>query len=272
MNMLNGIKKNKLYISIILIIVIIITFGFLYTRKTEAPIHKEEFIVKEKSEETKPQNVIPNNTSTIAQKYKIVNRNIIRPEDTKNKSKVILLTIDDGPSGRTKEMIDILKKHNAKAIFFINGMHDKGYPGIIKYTSEEGFAVGNHTWSHLNLKKEKDLKISEKEINTNTELITKETGIRPRFFRAPYGESNTTVRQIIKDDGMIFMDWSGAAKDWEKSTKDQKIFVDNVMKDLHNGSIILIHEHPWSIANMDALLTEIESKGYTYVDPKDIIE
>lgn len=270
--MLKKILNNKLYISLILILVIIVIFGVLYVRKTEAPIYKEEFVVKENREAIDSKNVIQNTQSIPIQKYKIVNRSIVVPEDIKNKSKVILLTIDDGPSGRTKEMIDILKKHNAKAIFFVNGMHDKGYPGIIKYTSDEGFAVGNHTWDHLNLRREKDLKVSEKEINTNTELITQETGSKPRFFRAPYGESNATVRQIIKNDGMIFMDWSGAAKDWEKATENKEVFVDNVMKDIRNGSIILVHEHPWSIANMDALLTAIESKGYTYIDPKDIIE
>jgi hypothetical protein len=68
------------------------------------------------------------------------------------------------------------------------------------------------------------------------------------------------------------MNWSGAAKDWEKSTVEKDIFISNVTSNLHSGSIILIHEHPWSLANLDALLTTLESDGYTYVDPKNIIE
>jgi peptidoglycan/xylan/chitin deacetylase (PgdA/CDA1 family) len=151
-------------------------------------------------------------------------------------------------------------------------MHDSANAGVIEQTAKEGFAVGNHTWDHLNLKKEEDVNIIEKEINKDSELINKLTGSFPRFFRAPYGESNTYIRKLAKDKGMIFMDWSGAAKDWEKSTIEKDIFINNVTNNLHSGSIILIHEHPWSLANLDALLTTLESDGYTYVDPKNIIE
>lgn len=247
---------------------IIITL-FIYVRKIEAPqpVINEEI---KSAKETLPvkEKVEINNT----EKYKIIKEGVITPENKANKKKTILLTVDDGPSIRTKEMLAILNKHNAKAIFFINGMHDKNNIGVIKEINDEGFAIGNHTWSHLNLKREKDAKIIEKEITRNTDLITKITGAPPRFFRPPYGESSRYVKSLIKDNGMIFMNWSGATKDWEKSTIEKDVFVNNVMKDLHKGEIILIHEHPWSVANLDALLTDLESKGYTFVDPKDIIE
>lgn len=274
------IKKNKkIYFIIILILVIIIAL-FIYAKIIEAPIPAttltttiEQPIINEEvksAEETLPikEKVEINN----GEKYKIIKEGVIAPENKANKKKTVLLTVDDGPSIRTKEMLSILNKHKAKAIFFINGMHDKNNKGVIKEINDEGFAIGNHTWSHLNLKREKDKKMIEKEINRNTDLIAKITGAPPRFFRPPYGESNAYVKSLVKDDGMIFMNWSGAAKDWEKSTVEKDVFVNNVMKDLHSGEIILIHEHPWSVANLDALLTDLESKGYTYVDPRDIIE
>ena len=147
------------------------------------------------------------------EKYKIVSRSVVVPEDPKNKNKVVLLTIDDGPSARTMEMINILKKHNAKAIFFINGMYDKNNKEVLALVEQEGFTVGNHTWSHMNLKRQKDFSLSKKEIDRNSNLIKDSTGKYPRFFRAPYGESNPEIRKYIKDNGMIFMDWSGAAMD-----------------------------------------------------------
>jgi peptidoglycan/xylan/chitin deacetylase (PgdA/CDA1 family) len=169
-------------------------------------------------------------------------------------------------------MIKILKNHKAKAIFFINGIHDKNNKDVIGEIAKDGFAVGNHTWNHVNLKRTKDTVLIENEINNNSELIKNLTGNNPRFFRPPYGESTGTIRKMIKDKGMIFMNWSGAAKDWEKATQEKDIFVSNVMNDLHSGSIILIHEHPWSLANLDALLSKMDSEGYSYVDPADIIE
>lgn len=103
-------------------------------------------------------------------------------------------------------------------------------------------------------------------------MINKLIGSPTRFFRAPYGESNEEVRKYVKGNGMIMMDWSGSVLDWTKASHEQSVFVENAMNNLHSGSIILIHEHPWSLANLDALLTRIEKDGYTYIDPKNIIE
>lgn len=249
----------------------IVLYVFIMIKTKNLSI-KNKTLVKNSKEEVTSVIKIDNPNSQIRARYKISGRSMVIPEDITNKTKIVLLTIDDGPSSRTGEMIEILKKHNAKAIFFINGMHNKESPGVIENTIKEGYEIGNHTWSHLNLKKERDMIVSEKEINRNSDLIKNLTGKSPRFFRAPYGESNPIIRKYVKDQGMIFMDWSGAAMDWDKSTKEKDVFVNNVMNNIHSGSIILIHEHPWSIANLDALLTTIESKGYTYVDPKDIIE
>jgi peptidoglycan/xylan/chitin deacetylase (PgdA/CDA1 family) len=253
-------KYKKLFIIIsAFIFVITISYG-LSAAKIEAPKSSGEIPI------------IKNNSVNNLEKYKIINRSIVVPLDILNKKKIILLTVDDGPSKRTLEIIDILKKHNAFAIFFINGMNDKNNQGTIEQINKEGFTVGNHTWSHLNLKKEKDVNIIDNEIIKNGELINKNTGSFPRFFRAPYGESTPSIRKFVKDNGMIFMDWSGSALDWNKASREKDVFVSNVINNLHSGSIILIHEHPWSVANLDALLTKIESEGYTYVNPNNIIQ
>ena len=192
------------------------------------------------------------------------------PDDPKRDTHVVLITIDDGPSVYGPDMIKTLTTHKAPAIFFINGMHDKANPGNIKRAYDAGFAIGNHTWSHANLSKIKKSSLIDTEINTNTQLIKKITGANPLFFRPPYGASTAYVRDLVKKEGMIFMNWSGAAKDWEKSARDEKGFLSNVTKDLHPGEIILIHEHKWTATYLDKLLTTLAQKGYTFVDPKDI--
>lgn len=242
-------------------IMVIITYGFSSIQIKNPKIDEEEILLQQKILEI-------SNTP----KYKIINRNLVVPIDLTKMDKIILLTVDDGPSKRTGEIIKILKNHNAKAIFFINGMHEKNNIGVIEEIYKSGNALGNHTWSHLNLKKEKDINIIDNEIIRNSELINNLTWVPTRFFRAPYGESNFYIRKFVKDNGMIFMDWSGSAIDWDKSTVEKDIFINNALINLHSGSIILIHEHPWSVANLDGLLTTLDEKGYTYIDPKDIIE
>jgi peptidoglycan/xylan/chitin deacetylase (PgdA/CDA1 family) len=191
--------------------------------------------------------------------------------DKKANKKVVLLTIDDGPSNQSENLLAILAKHNVKVIFFINGMHNKSNIGVIKKEFDAGHAIGNHTWSHNNLKLEKD-NVAQKEIDSNSKLIKDLTGANPRFFRSPFGVSSSFSRDYVKKQNMIAMNWSDAAKDWEKNTKDKKIFINNAMKDLHEGSIILMHEHTWSVSALDDLLTQIEKKGYTFLDPKDITQ
>lgn len=207
--------------------------------------------------------------SKIKTTYHITKNFDLVPDDKKGDTNVILITIDDGPSSYATDMLATLAKHNIKAIFFINGVHDKDYPGMIKKEFDAGHTIGNHTWDHPNLKKAKDSKILT-EIDTNTKLIVKETGQQPRFFRPPYGAITTYTKDLIKKQGMLFMNWSGAAKDWEKNTKDKKVFEQNILSSLHKGEIILIHEHQWTRDFLDDVLTKIEAKGYHFVDPKDV--
>ncbi|MNI28548.1 hypothetical protein D3C73_823280 [compost metagenome] len=68
------------------------------------------------------------------------------------------------------------------------------------------------------------------------------------------------------------MTWSNGSLDWEMSTKknDPNKVIANVMNQLHGGSNILMHELPWTVTALDSLLTQLEEKGYTFVDPRAI--
>lgn len=196
------------------------------------------------------------------------NFNVI-PNDPKANKKVVLLTIDDGPTIRSNDILKILTKENIKVIFFINGINVKNNPNVLKNEIKAGNAIGNHTWDHKNLKKLKDAQV-QKEIDQNTALIKKETGIASHFFRPPDGITGTFAKAYVQKNGMIIMNWSDAAIDWDKSAHDKKVFIANVMKGLHPGAVILMHEHPWSLSALPDLITTLKSKGYTFVDPKDI--
>ena len=260
-------KHRKILYLIFLIIIVIIITSFFW------PKNEKINLVQSEKETRQKETII---TSQLPQKIVdqyIISKNFdIVPKDPKSNKKIVLLTIDDGPSSQAIQMMKILEAHKIKAIFFINGMHDKANPGVIKEEAKAGFPIGNHTWSHINLAKTKNLDLINKEINSNADLIIKESSIAPRFFRSPYGVSSTYSRDLVKKDNMISMNWSDAAKDWEKTAKNQDVFVKNVTDGLHPGSIILIHEHPWSLANLDAMITTIEQKGYTFADPNNIVE
>jgi peptidoglycan-N-acetylglucosamine deacetylase len=110
------------------------------------------------------------------------------------------------------------------------------------------------------------------EIDQNSKLIETLTGQPPHFFRPPYGLSTPYLRDYVRKNYMIYMNWSGSAKDWEPTAHDEPVFMKNITDRLQPGGILLVHEHPWTVAYLDDLITLIQSKGYTFVDPNTIVE
>ncbi|KIL34862.1 xylanase deacetylase [Cohnella kolymensis] len=201
---------------------------------------------------------------------------IVPIDKAKNASKVVLLTFDDGPKDKLTLtlLLDTLDKHNAKAIFFVNGYRVKAHPELLKEIDNRKQVIGNHSWDHINLKKEKPAKIKQQLESVQT-IVKEVTGKTPVFFRPPFGSANASVHQIAKDNSMLFMTWSNGSLDWDlgrkvKDSDKPKAVIKNVMEQLHDGSNILMHELPWTAAAMDELLTALENKGYSFVDPNSI--
>jgi hypothetical protein len=94
----------------------------------------------------------------------VMNKNYdLVPKDPNGNKKVVLLTFDDGPKEKAmiEPMLDILDEHKAKAIFFMNGYRIKAHPELLKMVSERGQTIGNHSWDHINLKKEDNAKVDQ---------------------------------------------------------------------------------------------------------------
>lgn len=197
---------------------------------------------------------------------------VIKPIDASRPKKVVLLTFDDGPKEEKliTSLINTLDKHHAKAIFFVNGDRVKKRPDLLKMIHDRGQIIGNHAWNHDDLKK---MPISEatKQI-TDVQKIVKETiGVEPQFFRPPYGSGNDKLKDAVEQVGLLYMTWSNGSLDWDMSTKNKpdKV-IQNVLDQLHPGSNILMHELPWTAEALDDLLTQLEQKGYSFVDPREI--
>ncbi|QMV44349.1 polysaccharide deacetylase family protein [Cohnella cholangitidis] len=226
------------------------------------------------SEEVEP-NAAPEPTE-VEKTYRMNKNYFIVPIDKeKTESKVVLLTFDDGPKDHATldPILDTLDKHKAKAIFFVNGYRVKANPDLLTAIDERDQIIGNHSWDHISLKKEKAPKIKE-QIESVQAIVKEVTGKTPIFFRPPHGASNDAVRQISKDNGLLFMTWSNGSLDWDMNkipeNKRPQAVIDNVLEQLHPGSNILMHELPWTAETLDNLLTQLEQKGYSFVDPNAI--
>lgn len=219
------------------------------------------------TEETKPTQAEQIKLYRMSKVYRFV------PIDkTTTTDKVVLLTFDDGPKDEKQvtEMLDILDKHKAKAIFFVNGYRVKVHPELVKLIHDRGQTVGNHSYDHIDLKKENKESI-EKQIGDVSKQVEDIIGEAPKFFRPPFGSGNDTVRSYVKDHGMLYMTWSNGSLDWDTKNKNKPdAVIANVLEQLHSGANILMHELPWTIEALDELLTKLEAKGYGFIDPDTI--
>jgi len=223
-----------------------------------------------------PQESAATDPADIEKTYRMNKNYFIVPIDKeKTDGKIVLLTFDDGPKDpeTLDPLLDILDKHQAKAIFFVNGYRVKANPDLLKQIDDRGQVIGNHSWDHIELKKEKAPKIKE-QIEKVQQIVTDVTGKTPVFFRPPHGASNDDVRRIAKENGLLFMTWSNGSLDWAMGKiaeeKRPQAVIDNVMEQLHSGSNILMHELPWTAKALDDLLTQLEDKGYSFVNPNAI--
>ncbi|MDY8021475.1 polysaccharide deacetylase family protein [Paenibacillus polymyxa] len=196
------------------------------------------------------------------------------PNQQGTKKKVVLLTFDDGPKevAMINKIIDVLDKHKAKAIFFVNGYRVKQHPKLLKLIHDRGQSIGNHSWDHIVLKNKSEAEV-KKQIEPVQKIVKDITGQAPVFFRPPHGAGGDVGRKVAKENGLLYMTWSVGSLDWTmKKNQPNKTdaLLKNVTEQLHPGSNILMHELPWTAEALDSLLTRLEQKGYQFVDPQSI--
>lgn len=185
----------------------------------------------------------------------------------KTVNKVIYLTFDCGyDNGYTEPMLDVLKKHKAKATFFVTQTYIRDSTEIVKRMKEEGHMVGNHTITHPNLCEASVEKIRE-EIVGCQEYMKEATGYdMDMYFRPPKGEYSEYLLQVAKDLGYTTVFWSMAYLDYDVNNQPS---VDHVIehwqKYYHPGAIPLIHNvSSANAAALDTVLTNLEKEGYHF--------
>lgn len=209
----------------------------------------------------------------------------VRVPDRTNFNKRIALTFDDGPNpATTPQVMAILRRHNAKAAFFINGSK-LGVAGATdlarEIAADPQFILANHSHRHQNLAT-LEASVVATEID-RTDALIKSAGEIPRFFRFPFGSSNCGTMGQVRTRGYISTGWHIDSADWcfaagggvcKPSTfkyvpdEYRSSMLDYVMSQVRstNGGILLFHDiHPSTANALDGILTALEAAGYTFV-------
>ncbi|HET7580978.1 MAG TPA: polysaccharide deacetylase family protein [Bacillales bacterium] len=228
---------------------------------------KEKPQQKKKSSSAKKQNL----NKQQKPKYYMAENYYIKPIGHAD-PKVVLLTIDDAPDQHAVEMAKTLKKLHAKAIFFVMGdlIDTKQGKAKLKKIYDMGFPVGNHTYDHPYLSDLSEEK-QRAEIVPVYKEIKQVTGEPVKFFRAPHGDNTDVSDQLAAQRGVLVMNWS-YGYDWHQQyqspQKLTKVMLNPVdPPGLINGSILLLHDRPWTAKALPNIVKGLRQKGFKILDP-----
>ena len=182
--------------------------------------------------------------------------------------KVLYLTFDAGyENGYTGDILDVLKKHQVPAAFFLVGDYLERNADLVRRMVAEGHIVGNHTASHPDMSKITDKTAFTQELSEVESLFREITGKElPKYYRPPqgiYSEENLKLAQKL---GYKTVFWSLAYADWDNNKQPTREYAMNkLLPRTHNGAVILLHATSKTNAEiLDELLTAWKQQGYTF--------
>lgn len=170
------------------------------------------------------------------------------------KENKIALTFDDGPSEETKKILDILKKHNSKATFFIWGQRIPGNEGVIKRIIKEGNDVGNHSYKHQRLKFKPREEIKKDLEKCDEEL--KKLDIKTNLFRPPAFSIGINLWLICNKLKKKIILCDVVSDDWRRPGADKVVI--KVLRKTRNGSVIDFHDYLEGIGSNEDIVPIME--------------
>ena len=168
---------------------------------------------------------------------------LFRVESSRQEN-IVILTIDDGISNRTMEMLELLDKYNAKATFFIhkkNTQEVNNYREIITKIIQEGHELGNHTTQDIPSRSlsEEEFKQEFKEADT----FLRDFDFQPRFFRAAGGFYKTSImKPLLKENNYEPKFIMGSFLPWDTFFPLPNIYANQLIDNIFSGAIVVFHD------------------------------
>ena len=181
--------------------------------------------------------------------------------------KRVALTFDDGPHyAYTKVLLNGLKERKVVATFFVTGEHASLHPDLVKRMHDEGHLVGNHTYSHMQLRHDNREEYKEELILTN-EVLKEIIGEEIVFVRPPYGSWDKKFEEELN---MIPVLWTVDPLDW--CSGNVQCIVQNTICDVEENDIILMHDYyETSVTAALKIVDKLLEEGFSFVTVEEIL-
>jgi len=192
-------------------------------------------------------------------------------------NKLVSLTFDDGPDPETtRPLLQLLKRYNIKAAFFVTGERAALYGDLISEILAHGHDVGNHSYHHdpfLMLRSKKRL---YREIES-TQTLLRRFGISPAAFRPPVGITNPRLANVLMQLKLYCVTF--ACRAFDAGNRNIRGLSGRILKKVKPDDIILLHDVPprgevsteGFLREVDVILAGLKSKGLQVIPLAELI-
>jgi len=190
--------------------------------------------------------------------------------------KVLYLTFDAGyENGFMPQILDVLKKHEVPAAFFLVGNFLEKEPELVQRMVREGHTVGNHTWNHPDMSAIKDKAAFARQLEQVEQTYRQITGQEmEKFYRPPRGIYSEENLRMAQELGYRTVFWSLAYADWDNNAQPspEQAF-EKLLGRVHPGAVVLLHStSATNAAVLDELLSKWEDMGYRFAPLEELFE
>lgn len=184
-------------------------------------------------------------------------------------ARCVALTFDDGPGPDTGTLLDELAARDVPATFFVVGRQVQAYPDLVAREHAEGHVVGNHTWSHPDLRTLGPDQVAD-ELDRTARAVADATGQPPVLVRPPYGAVDDQVLSVLAGRGETAVLWDVDTEDWKN--RDATETTRRALDGAHPGAILLMHDvHPSTVQAVPGLVDQLRAQGYTLVTVPELL-
>ena len=183
----------------------------------------------------------------------------------------VALTFDDGPGAVTGRLLDVLRRHRARATFDVLGERIAGREALLRRAAAEGHEVGVHGWSHVDHRQDPE-RCAAGAVQT-ADRVREVCGVRPRLFRPPFGLTSRHLELAVGRHSLRTVLWDVDPRDFEEPGAD--VICARVLAGIRPGSIVLLHDDRPELAAtaeaVDALLPALRRRGVHAVSVSELL-
>lgn len=187
--------------------------------------------------------------------------------------KSVALTFDDGPDERmTLRVLEVLKRYDVPATFFLVGEKVEQYPEMVRRMAAEGHIVANHSYTHAAVFPLRRHKKIVRELQLCRQAVYQVIGKTPLWFRPPFGVTNPPIARAVRQLGLRTIGWSIRSLDTVAYRRRDKV-CERIVKRLTPGGIILLHDRCGQADRLLEMLIEaVRRQGYEFTSLQNLLD